>query len=258
MSGGVEMFAEERQEKIAAMLEEKNSLKVTELAEAFDVSESTIRRDLQEMEQKNLLTRTHGGAVGINQRNFEPTYTEKATENQDAKAHIGDIAAALVGDGDTVILDSGTTTLEIAKRITARNITIVTNSIDIAGLMSERDSVEVVLTGGTLRHNTRAMVGHLAERALSNFRADIAFIGVNGISVEDGATTPNFVEAQTKKAMVNSANKVYAVTDMSKFGKVNFSVISPIRAFNAVITAGKPDAKVLDDFAEAGVLILHE
>ncbi|MBO1264435.1 DeoR/GlpR transcriptional regulator [Proteiniclasticum sp. SCR006] len=233
------MFAEERQRKIIEMMEESSSLKVAELAAHFDVSESTIRRDLQELEEHQILKRTHGGAVSIQKRGFEPTFKEKKEEFSHEKKRIGELAAELVEDGYSVILDTGTTTLEIAKRIRNKKITVITNSLDIAEELSEVENIELIMTGGTLRGNTRAMVGYLTENTLKNFRADIAFIGANGITGKDGATTPNHVEAMTKRAMIASANRVYLVADTSKFGNVSFAVITPVNQITGIITAGE-------------------
>lgn len=252
------MFAEERQEKIAEALKAKSSIKVNELSNIFNVSESTIRRDLQDMEEQGLLTRTHGGAVSIKKTNFEPTFKEKEDEKQDEKVLIGTIAASMVEDEDTIILDSGTTTLEIARHLKAKNITVITNSIDIASELSSRNDIELIVTGGTLRVTTRAMVGNITESILKNFRVDKAFIGSNGISVEEGITTPNFPEAQTKKAMMNVANKVMIVADSSKFNQVSFSVICPIRAVTAIITSSDLETDIIKDFEEAGVKIITE
>lgn len=250
------MFAEERQEKIAELLKEKSSIKVNELSNIFNVSESTIRRDLQEMEAKGLLTRTHGGAVEVKKTNFEPTFEEKEDKKHDEKSDIGKLAASLIEDGDTIILDSGTTTLEIAKHINAKNITIITNSIDIASELSNKEDVELIVTGGTLRKVTRAMVGYLTESSLRNFRVDKAFIGSNGISLEEGITTPNFTEAQSKKAMINVANKVFIAADSSKFNNVSFSVISPIRAVTAIITSSDLDETIIKEYQDAGVEVI--
>ncbi|OPJ62911.1 DeoR/GlpR family DNA-binding transcription regulator [Clostridium oryzae] len=250
------MFSEERQQKISELLKEKSSLRVNALAEIFNVSESTIRRDLQEMEERGLLTRTHGGAVGIQGTNFEPSFREKEAEGREEKINIGRIAASMIKDGDTIILDSGTTTLEIAKHIQAERITVITNSIDIAAVLSNNENIELVVTGGSMRATTRAMVGHITEYVLKNFRVDIAFIGANGISIEEGITTPNFAEAQTKKAMMNVANKVIIVADGSKFNKVCFSVISPTRAVSSIITSGAVEEDIIKSFEEAGVEIL--
>lgn len=252
------MFSEERQQKISELLKEKSSLKVSALAEIFKVSESTIRRDLQEMEEKGLLTRTHGGAVSVQGTSFEPSFKEKEIEEREQKVAIAKIASSMIEDGDTIILDSGTTTLEIAKRIQANKVTVITNSIDIAEVLSGNEKVDLIVTGGSMRVTTRAMVGHITENVLKNFRVDKAFIGANGISIEEGITTPNFTEAQTKKAMMNVANKVIIAADSSKFNKVSFSVISPIRAVSSIITSGDLDKEILRDFEDAGVEIILE
>lgn len=250
------MFAEERQQKIAELLSEQSSIKVSTISQVFNVSESTIRRDLQEMEEKGLLTRTHGGAVGINRTNFEPSFKDKEDANRDEKILIGKIAAKMIEDGDTIILDSGTTTLEIAKNITAADVTVITNSIDIASELTNREGIELIVTGGSLRNTTRAMVGHITESILKNFRVDKAFIGANGISIEEGVTTPNFVEAQTKKAMINVANKVIVAVDNSKFNEVCFSVVCPIRAVSIIITNCGLDESEIKNFEDSGVEII--
>lgn len=239
------MFAEERQRKIAEMMEESSSLKVVELAEHFEVSESTIRRDLQELEGHQILKRTHGGAVSVTKRGFEPSFMDKKEEFSVEKERIGELAAEMVEDGYSVILDTGTTTLEIAKRIRNKKITVITNSLDIAEELSDVDNIELIMTGGTLRGNTRAMVGYLTETMLRNFRADIAFIGANGITLKDGATTPNHVEAMTKRSMISSSHKVYVVSDTSKFGNVSFAVITPILNITGIIIAGEMNEEVM-------------
>lgn len=248
------MFAQERQQIISDILKEKNSIKVNEIAELLKVSESTIRRDLQEMEEKSLLMRTHGGAVGLeNRTNYEPTFLDKESEKKDNKIKIAQVASRMIEDGDTIILDSGTTTLEIARRITAKNITVITNSIDIAAELSLKDQVEIIVTGGSLRVNTRAMVGSITERMLSNFKVDKAFIGANGISIEDGITTPNFTEAQTKKTMMNNARKVIVVADSTKFQNVSFSVICPVKAVSMIITSDEITRKEIEEYRDVGV-----
>ncbi|MDP4143627.1 MAG: DeoR/GlpR family DNA-binding transcription regulator [Bacillota bacterium] len=250
------MFAEERQEKISLLINEEGSIKVNELSSIFNVSEATIRRDLQEMEEKKLLKRTHGGAVKIGITNFEPSFFDKKDEKNIEKQSIGRYAAELINDGDTIILDSGTTTLEIAKNITAKNITVVTNSIDIAAEISNRDGVELIVAGGTLRFNTRSMVGHLCEGVFKNFRVDKAFIGANGISINQGITTPNFTEAQAKKAMMNSANKIIIVADSSKFENVCLSVICKVSSITSIITSGELPEETIKEYEELGIEIM--
>lgn len=251
------MFAEERQKQIVQMLNKTSSLKVADLSENFGVSESTIRRDLQEMQQKGMLTRTHGGAVGILPTSFEPSFKEKETEKHDEKMEIGALAASMIEDGDTIILDSGTTCLEIARNIMQQKVTVITNSIDIASELSVKENIELIVAGGSLRINTRAMVGHITENILSNFRVDKAFIGANGISIEEGITTPNFTEAQTKKAMIDTANKVILVADSTKFNNVCFSVICPLRVVSTIITSRDTDENIIKEYEDSGVEILR-
>lgn len=251
------MFSQERHQKIAEMLKKKSSIKVCELAEIFNVSESTIRRDLKQMEYNGLLSRTHGGAVGFSVTTFEPSFREKEDEMHDEKMLIGIKAASIIEDGDTIIIDSGTTTLEIAKNITAKNITVITNSIDIAAAISYKENIELIVTGGSLRFNTRAMVGHITEMTIKNFRVDKAFIGANGISLEAGITTPNFIEAQAKKAMMNAANNVIVAADSSKFNKVCLSVICPIRQVGTIITSSDLDESVKKEYVDVGVEIIN-
>lgn len=249
------MFAEERQSKIVQMVENGRSVKVLELAERFEVSESTIRRDLQELEEKNLLKRTHGGAVGVQRKSYEQSFQEKKEAHFIEKERIGELAASLLEDGDSVILDTGTTTLEIAKRIHHKKLTVITNGLDIAEELSGIEGIELILTGGVLRGNTRAMVGTLAENMLRGFKADMAFIGANGITLEEGITTPNFVEAMTKKSMVSSATRVYAVLDTSKFQQVSLAVIAPLKEITAVITAGDLEEELAALYESQGIEI---
>lgn len=247
------MFAEERQGKIAEALEMNGSIRVNELSEYFNVSEATIRRDLQDMEEKRLLKRTHGGAVKFDITNFEPSFLDKKTEKNNEKLAIGKMAASMIKDGDTIILDSGTTTLEIAKNIKAENLTVITNSIDIAAELINKEKIEIIVTGGILRNSTRAMVGHICENTYNNFRVDKAFIGANGISIEEGITTPNFTEAQAKKVMIECANKVIVTADNSKFDKVCFSLICPIDKVTSIVTSGEITQEVMDKFKSIGI-----
>lgn len=250
------MFAEERQKKISLILNKNGSIKVNDLSEYFKVSEATIRRDLQEMENRKILKRTHGGAVKIDITNFEPSFIDKKDEKHGQKLDIAGYAASIIKDGDTIVLDSGTTTLEIAKNISAKNLTVITNSIDIAEELSNNKDLELIIAGGTLRFNTRAMVGRICENVFKYFRVDKAFIGANGISAIDGITTPNFVEAQTKKAMIGAANKVFIVADSSKFENVCLSVICEVKDVTSIITSGDIADEVISDFESKGVDIV--
>lgn len=250
------MFPKERQDYIEKKIKENHSIKVNQIAEYFNVSESTIRRDLQEMEEMKLLVRTYGGAMSINKRNFEPTFVEKGTENQDEKEYIGEIAAEMIKEGDTIILDSGTTTLQIAKKIKNKDITVVTNSVDIAYELSTKGSINVIVTGGELREVSRAMVGHLSVDVLKGLKVDKVFLGVNGISVEEGVTTPNIVESRTKRAMVESANEVIVVADSTKFTNVSLCIVCDIESIDKIITSKKTSRSELAGYRELGIEVI--
>jgi DeoR family fructose operon transcriptional repressor len=250
------MFAEERHDKIMNMLNEDGHVKVTDISKFLNVSEATIRRDLQDMEEKKLLKRTHGGAIKLDITNFEPTFLDKKNKKHDEKVAIAKYAAKLINDDDTIILDSGTTTLEIAKKITAKNITVITNSIDIAAELSNKENLQLIVTGGSLRFSTRAMVGNTTVNVFKEFKVNKAFIGANGVSLEDGITTPNYIEAQTKRAMMKASNKVIVVADSSKFQDICFSVICQAAEVDSIITSGDISEEVVDKYKKEGVKIV--
>ena len=160
------MFAQERKSKILDSLNKYGKVKVNDLSKLYEVSEVTIRRDLKELEEAELITRVHGGAILNDNTKFEPTFTEKIDKFYEEKEAVGKLAATMIVDGDTIILDAGTTTLSIAKYITAKNITILTNSVDVAFELAKKQNVEVIVTGGTLRWETRALVGTVADNTI--------------------------------------------------------------------------------------------
>lgn len=230
------MFATERKRAILDLLEKQGKVKVIELSETFDVSEPTIRRDIKELDEKGMLIRTHGGAIAREEGEHEPSFKEKQDKYYKEKESIGKLAAGLVNEGDIILLDSGTTTLQIAKELIVKNITVVTNSLDIAYELEKKPDVEVVLTGGIMRWNTRAMVGPVADGALEKFHVDIAFMGTNYISIDGGLTTHNMMEANTKSNMINIAKRVFVVCDHTKFDKTTFYRIASLKDLDGVIT----------------------
>ena len=250
------MFAEERKSKILDSLKKYGKVKVCDLSQLYEVSEVTIRRDLQELEEDRLIKRVHGGAVLNGNTKFEPTFSEKIDKFYDEKESVGKLAASLILDGDTIALDAGTTTLSIAKYIIAKNITVLTNSVDAAYELAKKRDVEVIVTGGTLRWETRAMVGPVADNTLKNFRVDKAFIGANGVCIINGLTTPNIIEASTKREMIKIAKQTIVVCDHTKFGTVSFSKIVDLDSVDIIITDNQLDNELLEKFEEKDVKIM--
>ncbi|SCY33435.1 DeoR/GlpR family DNA-binding transcription regulator [Alkaliphilus peptidifermentans] len=251
------MFPEERKANILRILERNYRIQVNDLTEELKVSESTIRRDLQDLEQEGLLKRTHGGAVKLENTSFEPTMDEKEQVNIAAKAEIGKRAAALIEDNDTVILDAGSTTLQIAKNIKSKNVTVLTNSILIALELSKNNDVEVVVTGGYIRKEIVSLVGPITDKIIKSFRVDKAFIGANSITIEDGYTTPNIDEAHTKSIMIKSSKEVYIVADNSKFGKVSFSKIADANEVDGIITDNGIEQHLIEKYMSKNIQIIY-
>lgn len=245
------MFAQERQNRILSYLMAHRRATVTELAEMLATSESTIRRDLQDLEQTRQLQRTHGGAVLHDHALHEPSWQEKDVENAEAKAKIGELAAEMVGDGDTVLLDTGTTTVHIARQLRSRDVTVITNSITIANDLSASESVHLIVLGGDLRANTGALVGPFTEQMLAQMHVDTVFLGANGID-QTGITTPNPLEAATKRAMVRAAKRVVVAADVSKIGQLSFVRVCGWQDVHSLITDG-----AIDDGEIARVLAAH-
>jgi DeoR family fructose operon transcriptional repressor len=250
------VFGEERKNEIINLLKEQGNVKVSELSKTYKVSEVTIRKDLQELEEEGQVKRVHGGAILSHNTKFEPTFFEKTGKLADEKVLIGRLAASMIEGGDTIALDAGTTTLQIAKHIIAKNITVITNSLDVALELSDREGVEVIVIGGSLRTQTRALVGPMANIALENLVVDKAFIGVNGISIQYGITTPNIVEAVTKKQIIKSAKMTIVVCDHEKFDLVSFAKITDIKNVDFVITDGQLTEEQYEAFEQEGVKII--
>jgi DeoR family transcriptional regulator of aga operon len=231
------MLIEERRQHILSLIQKQGRVLVDELSNDLDRSKITIRKDLDYLESKALLLRTHGGALPARAGALsDPTIQEKEELHHEEKVRIAKAAAAMVSDGQCIILDSGTTTTEIARAILSlRGLTVITNALNIAADMARSD-FEIILIGGTLRKNSLSVVGPLAEDVLKEMHADIVFLGVDGFDTKVGLTTPNVLGARVNRAMVEAAEKVVAVCDSSKFNRRSLSLIVGTSAIDHVIT----------------------
>ena len=221
------MLNEERRRAILEILGREGRVLVLELAKRFETSQVTIRKDLEALHAHGLIHRTHGGALPAREGALEdPTLREKEKLHHQEKLRIAEAAAGMVQEGQVVILDSGTTTTEIARSLrNFRNLTIVTNAVNIAAELSG-SAVEVILTGGTLRKNSFSLVGPIAEETLHRLHADLLFLGVDGFDVQYGLSTPNLLEAKVNRVMVEIAKRKVAVCDSSKFVRRILSLIA--------------------------------
>ncbi len=251
------MFAKERKREILRILSEKGKVKTLELAEMLDVSEPTIRRDIADLDKQGALIRTHGGALPVEEQSIEPTFSEKVDKFSKEKFTL-EKRQQLIKEGSTIVLDGGTTTLQIAKYLIGKSVTVVTNALDIAEELENKEGIEVILTGGNIRWKTRALVGPITEATLSRFRVDMAFIGTNAISVEDGITTPNLVEASAKKAMIKIAKRAFVVADHTKFGHSEFCQVANLEDIAGVITDPQIDDAVISQYEKVDLEVIIE
>ena len=247
----------QRLAKILEMIEREGQVQVGRLSKIFKVSGVTIRNDLAHLEKKNLLIRTRGGAIRPQRVAVDFKITEKAQKHFKEKQAIGRKAAELIQDGDTIILDSGTTTLEIAKNLgQIKELTVITNALNIAHLLADFTNIRVIVPGGILRKNALSLVGPTAENAIKNYFCDKLFLGVDGIDADFGISTPNVEEAYLNRIMIEISREVFVVTDSSKFNKRSFAFIAPMEKIHTVITDKNIPSGEKEKLEKMGVQIL--
>lgn len=250
------MYAEERQREIVERVRRDGKVSVEALTEALGVSAPTIRADLGALEGRRLLRRTHGGAIALESTLYEPPYAERERERQSEKARIGALAAARVRDRETLILDAGTTTYEIAVRLKERvGLTVVTNSLEAAWELMDAPPghIEIIVIGGNVHASRRATLGPLATEFLGRLQVDRAFIGVNGVHAEAGWTVVDFDAAQVKRAMMARAREVVVVADGSKLGAAAFASVGPLSGAHVLVTDTPPESGLAEALTAAGV-----
>lgn len=248
------LYSEERKQLILEYLQQNARATVQELSKCLEVSESTIRRDLKELEEARLLSRTHGGAIASQTVNFEPTYKEKEDQFKREKEALARVALKWVEEGDTILLDSGTTIFHLVQELKSfSRLTIVTNSLIFAQELQGVHGIEVIVTGGTLRRETQSLVGPIAEQALDKIRVDKAFIATNGLDLTEGLTTPNLHEAAMKSKMIKTAQTIILLTDHSKVGKVTFAKFAEITDVHMCIIDDQVSESVVNALRKRGV-----
>lgn len=245
------MYAEERQQHIEGQLAEAGRVAVIDLARTFDVSSETVRRDLDQLEARGVLRRVHGGAVSAARiSRVEESVAARTDRNSDAKERIALAAMTLIPSTFTgaISIDSGTTTSRLAQHLrdwqpaaSAGSLTVITNSISIAAIVSENPHIEVQLIGGRLRGITGAAVGSATLAQLSGIRPDIAFLGANGVHADFGFSTPDPDEAAVKSALTRGSRRAIALVDASKLGIETLMSFASLSEVDTIITDHSPD-----------------
>ncbi|MGD9316485.1 MAG: substrate-binding domain-containing protein [Anaerolineae bacterium] len=246
------MTTYERRQRILGLLREQPGIRVPELAKLLSVSEGTIRNDLRALEKAGELTRVRGGAVVRDGRDFiSPAFGARAEVNTTAKKRIARWAAEMVEDGDSVLLDSSSTVFHIAPFLLDRaNLTIITNGIEVAYALAENPTHTIILIGGVLRPDRALTVGYLGEKILENLHIKTAFVSCSGFSVETGLTQVDIQEAQLKSRMIGSVERVVALIDSTKFGKVDLTPFATVEQVSHILTDSDLAPRYIDDLRQ--------
>lgn len=259
-NGGMVRDTSERRLRISTMVRERGSVQVAPLAKRFGVSMQTIRKDLRYLETRGVMERSYGGAISADAVNVtaEPAVEVKRSSHADEKMRIGKLAAAMVSPGESIVLDSGTTALQIAHFLPDdEDITVLTNDLDILSVLAAKERLNIVMLGGMLRRKNRAFYGAQTVAALENLRVDKLFLGVDGFDIECGITTHYEPEALLNRKMVEAAREVIAVTDVSKFGRVCLHRIVTVENIHHLIADQPVPAEIHAASARLGFKI-HE
>lgn len=235
------MLAAERRAAILRTLQDGGSVRVADLAARFDVSEMTVRRDLDSLDAQDLLHKVHGGAVVRHNRGGEPWSSVKASQQRAEKAAIAAVAASTVEDGMTIAISAGTTTTELARRLRRRpSITVITNSLKVFATLTDPggdrdDGPQVYLSGG-VRTPSDALVGPIADNAIGSFRVDATYLGVHGFDRQAGLMSPNLAEAQTNRTLIGIGARLVVLADHTKYREIATNVFAGLERVDMLIT----------------------
>lgn len=248
--------AEERQNNILTLLLRQGRLSVTEIVQQFRVSEATARRDLEALAEQGKIHRVHGGALPVALAPPEAPLLQRQQVQAVEKQRIGQAAAALVQDGETIFLASGTTTLEVARHLRAReHLTVITNSLPVMNTLADLPGIDLIGIGGLLRPSELSFVGHIAEQAIAELRADKVILGVHAFSLQHGLTSDYLPETLTDRAILKIGRQVILVADHTKFETVAPAFVAPVSSIHHLVTDAQAPPQVLAALREMGIAV---
>ena len=247
----------ERQERMLRFVEQRQRVTIADICDQFGVSVATARRDLEVLAERSSVRRVHGGALAIHRAPPELPALQRAGEQADEKRRIGQAAAGLVADGETVFLSSGTTTLEVARSLRRqRRLTVITNSLLALNELADTPEITLVGLGGLLRRSEMSFIGHITEQALAEVRADKVIIGIRAIDAEQGLTNDFLPETMTDRAIMRIAREVIVVADHSKCGRVSAAFVAPLSAMRTLVTDTGTPPEFVDALKAQGIRVL--
>lgn len=250
------MLVAERYEKIVQLVNERGSIRVTELSELCDVTEETIRRDLDRLEQAGRLRRSHGGAVSVKDQQPEIPYFEREVTHAEEKRRIAEEAIKLISPNERIILDASTTAWYMAASLPDIPLTVLTNSIKVAMELAAKEKIEVISTGGILASRSLSYVGPLAERSLEAYYVDKVFLSCKGVHLERGISESNELQARIKQKMIGIADRVVLLADSSKFGVQAFTHVAALNEVADIVTDHRLGVDTVAQLSERSISVI--
>ncbi|MBT2291176.1 DeoR/GlpR transcriptional regulator [Paenibacillus albidus] len=247
------MLIADRYEKIVELVNERGSIRVSELSVLCQVTEETIRRDLDRLEKAGRLLRSHGGAVSLRDRQPETPFTEREITSAAEKQNIAREAVMMIKPGDRIVLDASTTAWYMASQLPDMPLTVLTNSIKVAAELSSKERIEVLSTGGQLTRRSMSFVGPLAERSLDLYHVDKLFFSCKGFHFERGASESNEQQAMVKRKMIDIADRVILLADSSKFGIQAFTHVAKTEELHEIVTDYRPSSGQLEQLSKLNI-----
>jgi DeoR family transcriptional regulator, aga operon transcriptional repressor len=246
----------ERRQFLLQRLSKTHRLSVSEICEQFTISEATARRDIDALAQEGKLQRFHGGVLAVEQAAPEAPALGRSREQTEEKERIGQAAAALVQDHETVFLGSGTTVLQAARHLAGRPLTVITNSLPVIHLLADDPAIQLISLGGVFRLSERSFIGHIAETVLADLRADKVLIGIRAISLQHGLTNDYLPETMTDRTILKMGREVIVLADHTKFGRVSTVHVAPVEKANTIVTDSATDAEMIVLLREKNIRVI--
>ncbi|MET3696715.1 DeoR family transcriptional regulator [Bacillus oleivorans] len=246
-----------RQKEIIEILNQTEKVLISDLSDQFNVSEMTLRRDLEVLAQKGVIKRIRGGAVKINQGSYELPFELRCDKNHDVKERISKVAANMIKDGETVVIDTGTTALAVAEKLKERNnLTIITSSLRVAWLLADRPNLNLIITGGVVRTGERSLIGEFTEDVYDHFFPDTFIAGVGGVDPINGFTDFNLEDTRVKKKAIKVSQRTIVVADDSKLGKTAFAKIASLEEVDTFITNKTSNTEAINQLKKKDLTVV--
>lgn len=247
----------ERRQQLLEWIARSGRISTSEIRKRFGVSEATARRDLEALAEEGKVMRVHGGAVFVRRAPPEPPLLQREQEQFVEKQRIGRAAAALVQEGETIFLGSGTTTLAVARHLKGRQgLTVITNSLPVMNVLADEPGITLIGIGGLLRPSELSFIGHIAEQALAELRADKVFIGIRALSLEHGLTSDYLPEVLTDRAILRMGREVILVADHTKFGAVSSAFLAPVISVHRIVTDAAAPPEMVTALRRLGIEVI--